>query len=278
MTSETDNEEVVKIYGPRPSGEWLLARKRQQEIEEEQANRDDSLSWIADMKARADREIARWDALACKQQLELVTNCTDAIKAECPEASHVMCPRRRLKRLAVEERTARSIKRRELEESGMETLILEAIFDSSPGETDAMRKLREAFASSPRPAIVVLQGGVGCGKSCAAAVWLLENGARWITAKRLARLGPYSKEFESYTRGPVVIDDLGAEYADQKGFFVTMVDEIVDGHHNSRTPLVLTTNLTAEDFKARYKERVADRIRETGRFVRVDGKSMRTRR
>ena len=45
--------------------------------------------------------------------------------------------------------------------------------------------------------------------------------------------------------------------------------------HGHRRLTVCTTNLKASDFRARYGERVADRIRECGAFVEIAGTSRR---
>lgn len=130
--------------------------------------------------------------------------------------------------------------------------------------------------------IVVLAGQVGLGKTCAAAVWLCREvpyGTRrlWVSAPRLARWERYDDEAMDrlLLASRLVIDELGVEFADTKGNFQAVLDEVVSTRFSNRRPTLITTNLNAEDFKARYGERIADRIREDGDFHGFTGKSLR---
>lgn len=99
----------------------------------------------------------------------------------------------------------------------------------------------------------------------------------FLTATALARWSHYNEdEVRRLLQAPyVVIDDLGFEYLDKNGFYLSLLDEVVDTRYAQRLKTVMTTNLTAADFKARYGERIADRIREAGRFINVSIPSMR---
>jgi DNA replication protein DnaC len=77
--------------------------------------------------------------------------------------------------------------------------------------------------------------------------------------------------------GFLVIDDLGAEYSDSKGFFASLFDEVVNARYENMRPTILTTNLDVEGFAARYGERIVDRIREAGRFLNCGAQSLRRR-
>ncbi len=76
----------------------------------------------------------------------------------------------------------------------------------------------------------------------------------------------------------LVLDDLGAEYLDAKGSFLVDLEALVDEYYGSQRPLVITTNLTAAGFKARYGARVVDRFREVGTWFSMDGASLRGKR
>ncbi len=73
----------------------------------------------------------------------------------------------------------------------------------------------------------------------------------------------------------LVIDDLGREYSDQHGRWLSELDLLIDDRHEARLRTVLTGNLTPEEFKARYGERIADRIRQDGRVCICNGESLR---
>lgn len=133
--------------------------------------------------------------------------------------------------------------------------------------------------------LLILAGKSGCGKTTAAAWWLWQfiHGAvtptRW---PRFAHAGDLPRIDESHllalrSAPRLVIDDLGMEYADNKGFFEVVLDRMLDWRYANLKPTVITTNLRAEQFKARYGERIADRIREAGNFVELSNESLRAR-
>jgi DNA replication protein DnaC len=141
--------------------------------------------------------------------------------------------------------------------------------------------------------ILVLSGSRGVGKTVAAGHWLLEmaerrnRGGLFLDATQLVRWSRYDEaEMRKIERvGALVIDDLGIEYDDKFGAFRSFVDGLVNARYSARMPTLITTNLPAEDFKrgdqtvegfkSRYGERVADRIREVGKFFELGGESLR---
>lgn len=175
--------------------------------------------------------------------------------------------------------------------------------DLSLMQADGPRPTAATAALSGPVVLTVLSGGTGTGKTTAAAAWLYSfavDPENWrdlegkpgtifgpgapgcllfFTAARLARVSRYSEEeMRSLLRARrLVIDDLGAEYLDEKGAYLSLLDEVVNERYAERLPTVLTTNLQADAFKARYGERIRDRIREAGRFVSLGETSMRGR-
>lgn len=163
-------------------------------------------------------------------------------------------------------------------------------------ETEAVRALAKPEG------ITVLSGGPGTGKTTAAAWWLYReaiddaywkprderyfeftpkhqgHSSMWLTAPAFSRWPHYDEEkVRKLLRiGHLVIDDLGAEYLDEKGFYLSLFDEVINERYQAAgTVTVMTTNLDAAGFKKRYGERIADRIREVGRFLSVGNVSMR---
>lgn len=139
----------------------------------------------------------------------------------------------------------------------------------------------------PRPetakdVLVVLSGNNGCGKTTAASSWLLagKGGSLFVKAAALARWDCYDTEqMDRLLLAPrLVIDDLGVEYMDAKGRFLSVLTEVIDVRYDRSLPTVITTGLGAADFKLRYRERIIDRMREVGRFMELDGPSMRGQR
>lgn len=76
----------------------------------------------------------------------------------------------------------------------------------------------------------------------------------------------------------LAIDDLGREYSDQHGRWLAELDLLIDDRHEMRRPTVITSNLSPEEFRQRYGERIADRIRQMGLVVLCSGESLRRNR
>lgn len=151
-------------------------------------------------------------------------------------------------------------------------------------DTPARRAL--APKSGVEYALIVLSGNTGCGKTTAASEWVLGGdggmpgaGSLFVKAAALARWDCYDVEqMDRLLLAPrLVIDDLGVEYMDAKGRFLSVLTEVIDVRYDAARPTVITTGLSAADFKARYRERIADRIREVGLFIDLDGNSLRGR-
>lgn len=71
----------------------------------------------------------------------------------------------------------------------------------------------------------------------------------------------------------LVIDDLGAEY--QTGWVLNKVDAIISERYNRCLPMIITTNLTGEQMRNTYADRVIDRLRSTCEIVTFNGQSLR---
>lgn len=152
-----------------------------------------------------------------------------------------------------------------------------------------------ALVALEQPAdLLVLAGGVGSGKTVAAVTWVVrwvmdvENWqqgdvcqllgrAMFLTAPALQRGPRFDVKWMTHVEraNRLVIDDLGAEYADEKGSFVSLLDELINDRYARRRPTLITTNCDGSVFKQRYGARIADRIRERGRFESVGSKSLR---
>jgi hypothetical protein len=178
------------------------------------------------------------------------------------------------------------------------------------------RALAVAHRCSPTPAVTVIEevgshgmlilsGGIGCGKTVAAAKWIFDyvsarenwkvkrrcniddetkdyefefrGNAVWTSSAKLARVDHYdAAALAQYTTcDRLVIDDLGVEFMDAKGFYLSFFNELIGDRYASQLATVLTTNCTVDEFKERYKGRVVDRVREAGRFFGCGEESLR---
>lgn len=160
--------------------------------------------------------------------------------------------------------------------------------------------------------IALLAGEKGCGKTAAAARWCYTRrpeAARFLRAAEFFRSSRYSRGDKDAGEAPpiardqllrepaLVLDDLGAEFADAAGSYRVDFDELLDRFYADKRILVITTNIAyasarqrdqarqadpsvaadAPTFADRYGERVADRLRECGRWVASSAPSLRGR-
>jgi DNA replication protein DnaC len=145
-------------------------------------------------------------------------------------------------------------------------------------DTPALAAAR-AFSDSGDKHLLVLAGPAGVGKSVAAA-WLVATHARsaiFIDQSRLVRKSRYADSDMAPLEDVslLAIDDLGSEYLDERGSFLTSIDGLINARYSEERPTVITTNLSSARFMMRYGERISDRIREVGRFIEFRGPSLR---
>lgn len=163
----------------------------------------------------------------------------------------------------------------------------------------AVRPTPAIEALDPPIPLLALSGPPGLGKTTAACVWLhrwtldrstwaesdfgnpiCQGSALFIRATKLARWPRYDDGEMDRLLGLTLlaVDDLGTEYCGSKPAhesFMTLFDEVVDVRYAGRRPTLFTTNLGPADFVQRYGQRVGDRFAESGRFVRLSGRSLR---
>jgi len=135
---------------------------------------------------------------------------------------------------------------------------------------DKTKPVEAALAWAPTPSknILVLSGDQGIGKTVAACALALRSKFqtwRYVRAPTFQATSRFDRASrEDFTAGALVLDDLGVEYADNKGSFLADLDELVDFYYSRPSrPLVITTNVAGKDFGSRYKsERMMGRLRE----------------
>lgn len=131
---------------------------------------------------------------------------------------------------------------------------------------------------------LLIFGSTGTGKtffaSCVGNA-LIDNGyfVKQTTISRLASGENFNKQsiIDSFARSDlVIIDDLGTER--QTDFVKQLVFDTIDTFYNELTPMIITTNLTAEEFKNttdKENARVYQRILERCAWVEIKGESQR---
>lgn len=99
---------------------------------------------------------------------------------------------------------------------------------------------------------------------------LLDN----IFTLKARSLDKWAKFEEQIRDTPLlVLDDLGAEYTE--GWVLTKVDALIAERYNRCRSVIVTTNLSAEQLRGVYAERVIDRLRSTLKVVNFNGRSLR---
>ena len=162
---------------------------------------------------------------------------------------------------------------------GVPELHLRHIYDQDPVKCVSLDAVQDFLGSDMT--LLVLSGGVGTRKSGSACYGLVMRAGRYVTADELSGLAASRDEdgIVSYRQvkkaGLLVVDDLGGEYVDDKGWFVRALNAVIDARYSSCLKTIMTTNLTAAQFKATYGERIADRIRESGKWWDIGGQSVR---
>ena len=127
-----------------------------------------------------------------------------------------------------------------------------------------------------RNRIAVLSGSVGVGKTVAAVRWLANHGGLspcFVRAGDFEARGRYNHKFRDAWQNAsgMVLDDMGAEYKDAKGNLIADLDTLVDTYAVGRGRLIITTNLTWQEFQERYEERISSRIVGSASWINVAG-------
>lgn len=170
---------------------------------------------------------------------------------------------------------------------GVPSLHLDHVFDQAPEETEALRVVRDWITN--KLTFLVLLGDPGCGKSAAAAHALSRLApprpirgvdGQFVDARRLAKLLRFDAEddYEAVEKcGCLVLDDLGAEYLDARGWQLAGLDGLINARYGSQLRTIITSNLDLAQFRARFGERIADRLRESGHVASIAEGSIRRR-
>jgi hypothetical protein len=152
----------------------------------------------------------------------------------------------------------------------------------------------ERGGSTPRKkTIAVFSGPLGVGKTIAAThvmangsphrivgAWTSQNAPLFVHAESVFAGAKLIGEADTKMRRSLeraqilVIDDLGLE-KDPRKTFQPYMDWLINTRYGGDGWLVLTTNLTAEDFRRRYGERIYDRLKHRACWYEIAHESLR---
>ncbi len=172
----------------------------------------------------------------------------------------------------------RAALRDKLVRRGCPVRLLDPIVAGSLQDTPPMKYVEAWIGGEPRPTFLVLSGSKGVGKTTAAAWASQHMGAlRWVRAGELATIGLYDRErFDPIANArTLVLDDLGTEFNDAKGAFRALFDLLINTRYDGMLRTIITTNLLADGFTARYGARVLDRINEAGLWANCGREGLR---
>lgn len=192
------------------------------------------------------------------------------------------------KRTALRSEQERRMRKAEANERALSVLDdvprIKAMVLKGLNDTEAHDAVRD-WARADSWCLLML-GGVGCGKSTAAGHYAAQQGLDWkslpiwaraVEASRMSAFGDTAESrFASWRScSLLVLDDLGTELVTPT--WQQALDDILDYRYQHSARTILPTNLSAEEFKKRYGDRISDRIREGGTVRELAGKSMRRR-
>ena len=157
-------------------------------------------------------------------------------------------------------------------------------------EMRRIRDLAEAYADqfpAQQPRDLLLYGSSGLGKSyllCCIARRLSERGmdvllvSAYDVVRRMrdAFFGREDDTGEFYQADLLLIDDLGMEPM-LENITLEQLFHLISVRRSRRLPVVISTNLTMKELKARYSERIASRLLDSGlcRVVPIKGEDVR---
>lgn len=270
MTAEqTEPEEVVT---PKLTGEQL--RQHVERLRAE-ADREADYAWANGIAEVAADAIASGAAKACGGDRDGIPKCTDAVQAACNWRESPGCPRRIV---AWEQEQSATRLRARLESARIPVGLLKAVL--APTETESVRLVREWLASGLTT--LVLSGGVGIGKSTAAAIaiGLTAGSALYLhaTAFDSVKLLDSPDALRIHETQLLVLDDAGLEHASASGWAANKIQGLLCARHDGGLRTIVTCNLSGDRFFEAYGERVKDRVAGSGKFVRAKGTSLRVRK
>ena len=169
-------------------------------------------------------------------------------------------------------------------------LRLTNIIDSGgsllPKQLEALRRARAAFGEG-EPAVI--HGKVGCGKSMIGA-WLVRqcaihrmHGYMWTVAELMSAQKSWfgNKNFEK-PESPIeiairckllVIDELVASAGSL--YDHSELIKIIKSRYDGKRPTLILTNIRPDKFEEVLSKHIADRLRDGGAIIELNGASMR---
>ena len=147
----------------------------------------------------------------------------------------------------------------------------ETVGPLAPKPSPALEAVGRFTSPSERRLVLVLAGPVDSGKTTAAAWAAAWAHGRLVKAIDLLRAGLYPDDHgfwpRLYAEHLLVVDDLGTEPLDAKGFGLAAISDLIDRRYDGARKTILTTNLPGAAFRSRFGERLWRRLVEVGMWI-----------
>lgn len=152
-----------------------------------------------------------------------------------------------------------------------------------PLEADCIERIREVAVAltSQKKNFIYMKGGVGTGKSTMVrAIMLVIDSLRrnlYLKIVKASDVRTENLELLSKYQGAVAVDDFGIEPLIEKVWGTERMPlvELIYKRYDENLPLIISTNLLAEQVKERYGARIADRLNERAIIINFLNKSYR---
>lgn len=215
--------------------------------------------WLDELEAFSAREAKVYAALPCKGDQSLVSRCSDAFAATCPERRSKGCPREICARSASRERIATGDPAAWLVSAGVPREIAGQAIAMDRGEIagPAYQAVRASLSATRQP--MLLAHGDPTAWAPAAAWWLLQHGGgRFVEAWRMEGWKFDDVALAAIERVQVlVLHDLGGEFVDgpspAESRMVAILERTLSMRvANGRETVVTTSLKRMVDLQSRY--------------------------
>lgn len=174
-------------------------------------------------------------------------------------------------------------------------VVIESVTEQELNEDskEQIKKLSKSLPDKKRN-FIILSGNCGTGKTTLMnAVSRLIEALRWngnynqSTGHKIVPKGAkkvFATEVNKNTfellqdwQGVLMIDDFGVEPITNNDFgtIKTPIIDLIMHRYEERLPIIFSTNLSADDIKKRYGDRITDRFRERASLIKFTNKSYR---
>jgi len=228
------------------------------------------------LRALAEKIVAKFQAVPCRGEIAKVAECTSEYEQSCELREDHGCAKNLVRWDESRRQEVLSVRER-LNRLGVPRPLAEQLGDRNYRPSEALDSAIDWFQSKPRPSLLLLMGGTGIGKTFAAGhlLTLIPNG-QMIHAFEFYQQRRSEESFLALQSASfLVLDDLGCEPPDGFEEWRRTVATLLGQRLDMRMESCITTNLSAKEFRDRYGDRLADRIRAYGKVALLTGKSLR---